>query len=252
MELPGGITYNVSTLDDITAAYGPASDTYEGERYTKLSYEYDFYQDWDLYVSTETGLLNEVEVRNMIEDADANAAAAAEVSNEPTEAVLAYTAPTELSAELDDFVVEYAGDLYQLAAPVSAFLENGWTLKPDSDSVVAGGSYGWVYIMKDNQEYHTTARNYDKNATTIENCFISDLTADVNNTNLPMTIAGGITMGMSEADLLTALDGIDYELDSESDYFNYYKIEIEEYSSYYSIRVAKETSTVSSIEAEND
>ena len=42
IELPGGIRYGVSTLDDITAAYGTPSDTYEGDLYTKVSYEKDY------------------------------------------------------------------------------------------------------------------------------------------------------------------------------------------------------------------
>ena len=49
IELPGGIQYGVSTLDDITAAYGTPSDTYEGDLYTKVTYEKDYYQDVELY-----------------------------------------------------------------------------------------------------------------------------------------------------------------------------------------------------------
>lgn len=226
IELPGGIQYGVSTLDDITAAYGTPSDTYEGDMYTKITYEKDYYQDVDLYLDSETGLLNEIEMRNMVADEDANAAAASEVSDEPTPEVLAYEAPTELGDDLTSFVVEYAGDLYQLPAPVSEFLKNGWTIDEDqSASVIAGKSYDWVYMSKDNQNYHTIVRNYNANATVVENCFVTDVEGNVNSTNLPITVQKGLTLGLTEQEVLDALDGVTYELDDSSDSFHYYTVE---------------------------
>ncbi|MDO5538684.1 MAG: hypothetical protein Q4F83_01245 [Eubacteriales bacterium] len=226
-ELPGGITYGQSTLDDITAAYGTPSDTYEGDLYTKVTYEYDFYQEIELYVSTETNTLNEVDIRNFVEDKESNAAAAAEVSDEPTPEVLAYEAPSELGSDPLSFIVDFAGDLYQMPAPVSVFEENGWTIKTESsDSVVAGKSFGWVYMMKDNQEYHAIARNYNANATTIKNCFLTSVEGNVNDCNLPIIIPSGVTLGMTAEEAEAALDGFTYEKDdTTSDMFTYYTIE---------------------------
>lgn len=257
LELPGGIVYGQSSLDDIIAAYGTPSDTYEGDLYTKVSYEYDSYQDINLYVSTETGFLNEVDLRNFIADKEANAAAAAEVSDEPTEAVLAYEAPAELGDDPLSFTVEFAGDLYQLPAPVSAFVENGWTIKPDNtESVVASGNSGWVTMMKDNQEFRTLARNVDKNAAVIENCFIRDIEANVNDCNVSLTVPSGITIGMSKDELLSVLesfDGIKYEEDTEtSDMFTYYTILGHEGNSQYiQILVYNDENAVTGIDVEN-
>ncbi len=225
IELPGGIQYGVSTLDDITAAYGTPSDTYEGDLYTKVTYEKDYYQDVDLYLDSETGLLNEIEIRNMVADDEANDAAAADVSNEPTPEVLAYKAPTALGDDLTSFIVDYAGDLYQLPAPVSEFLNNGWTIDKDkSASVIAGKGYDWIYMSKDNQNYHTIVRNYNANATVVENCFVTDVEGDVNSTNLPVTVQKGLTLGLTEKEVVSALDGETYELDDSSDTFHYYTI----------------------------
>lgn len=226
IELPGGIQYGVSTLDDITAAYGTPSDTYEGDLYTKVTYEKDYYQDVELYVDSETGLLNEIEMRNMVADDEANEAAAADVSDEPTPEVLAYKAPAELGDDLTSFIVEYAGDLYQLPAPVSEFVKNGWTIDKDkSASVIAGKGYDWVYMSKDNQNYHTIVRNYNANATVVENCFVTDVEGNVNDTNLPITVQKGLTLGLTEDEVVTALDGVKYELDDGSSSFHYYNIE---------------------------
>lgn len=255
IELPGGIVYGTSTLEDIKAAYGEPSDTYEGDLYTKLTYEYDYYQSLELYVSTETGLLNEVAVENFVADEEANAAAEAQVSSEPTEEVLAYEAPTELGDDLQSFIVDYAGSLYQIPAPVSVFIENGWTLKEeDSDSIVAGKDFGWVALMKDNQELRAIARNYNANATTIENCFVTSVEGNVNSTNLPITVQKGITLGMSAADLETALAGVEYEKDnSSSAMFTYYTIEGKE-SSLDSVEILLNTEegTVTGIEVSNE
>lgn len=226
-ELPGGIAYGQSTLDDITAAYGTPSDTYEGDLYTKVTYEYDSWQEIELYISTETGVLNEVDIRNFAEDKEGNAAAAAEVSDEPTPEVLAYETPGELGSDPLSFIVDFAGDLYQMPAPVSVFEENGWTIKTESsDSVVAGKSFGWVYMMKDNQEYHAIARNYNANAATIRNCFLTSVEGNVNDCNLPITIPSGVTLGMTGEEVEAALDGITYEKDdTTSEMFTYYTIE---------------------------
>lgn len=254
MELPGGIAYGVSTLEDITAAYGPASDTYEGDLYTKLEYEYDYYQAWELYVSTETGVLNEVDVQNFVADEDANASAAAEVSDEPTAEVLAYEAPTELGDDPSAFVVDYAGDLYQLPAPVSVFAENGWTIKRDSsDSIIPGKSFGWVCMLKDNQELKAIARNYSDDAVVIDNCFVTSVKASVYGPELSLTLPGGISMDMTVDELTAALETITMEQDVEdSDSFTYYNLIKEAARSTIQIVVDKEDNVITSIEVEND
>lgn len=231
IELPGGIQYGVSTMDDVTATYGTPSDTYEGDLYTKLTYEKDYYQDVDLYIDAETGLLNEIEVRNMVADEDANAAAAAEVSDEVTEEVLAYQTPSELGDDLTSFIVDYAGDLYQLPAPLSVFVENGWVVDEDSStSVVAGKGFDWVYMSKDNQNFHTIVRNYNANATVIDNCFVTSVEGSVNSVNLPITIQKGLTIGLTEDEVVAALEGVDYELDDSSEHFHYYTVKSPESS----------------------
>lgn len=250
VEFPCGIVYGTATLDDVKAAYGEPSSVYEGSLYTNLSYEYDYKQSVDFYIDLETGVLNQFEVENFVVDEDANASAAAEVSADPTASVLAYTAPAELGDDLFSFTVDYAGALYQLPAPVSVFEENGWKIKEnDSDSIVAGRDFGWVTMMKDNQEFHVIARNYDPNATVINNCFVTSVEASEYTANLPLTIQKGITVGMSQTDLEAALDGFNYEKDDDSDSFTYYTVESPDDSlDGFDIVVNNETQAVSSLE----
>ncbi|MGI6017499.1 MAG: hypothetical protein ACOX8M_01615 [Marvinbryantia sp.] len=254
IEFPGGILYGTATLEDVKAAYGEPSNVYEGDLYTNLTYEYDYKQSVDFYIDAETGVLNQFEIDNFAADTEANTAAAAEVSSEPTASVLAYTAPTELGDDLTSFIVDFAGSLYQLPAPVSVFEENGWKVKTeDSDAVVAGGDFGWVTMMKDNQELHVIARNYDANAAVINNCFVTSVEASKYTTNLPMTLQKGITVGMSTADLEAALEGVDYEKEDEDGSFAYYTVTGSESSlDRVSISVNKEDDAVSTLEVSYD
>ncbi len=253
IELPGGIQYGVSTLDDITAAYGTPSDTYEGDLYTKVSYEKDYYQDVELYVDSETGFLNEISLENMSAEEDAGSDAAADLSDEPTSEVLAYQAPSELGDDFTSFIVEYAGDLYQLPAPLSEFVKNGWTIDASqSASYVAGKSYDWVYMSKDNQNYHTIVRNYSPDAAVIENCFVTDVEGNVNSTNLPITVQKGLTLGLTEAEVVSTLEGVDYELEDESETFHYYNIKSPESSlDYVQIVINTEDDSVIAINVTN-
>ncbi len=227
MVFPGGLAYGAATEQDLRDAYGEPSDTYEGDMYTKLTYEYDYYQDWDFYVYKESGVVEEAEVRNFVADEEANAAAAALVTDEPTEGVLAYEAPEELGEDPMGFTVEYAGDLYQLPAPVSAFVENGWTVQEElSDAIVSGYDYGWLTMLKDNQQFRCMVTNYDPNAVKVTNCFVTEVESDTYGPDLPLTLPGGAKDGMSEAELTAWLDGqgLDYEKD-DSGSFVYYTVE---------------------------
>ena len=253
IEFPKGISYNVSTLDDIKAAYGEASDTYESDLYTKLTYEYDSYQEIAFKVDSETGVLSEFDIENLVADEEANAAAAAEVSSEPTEEVLAYEAPTELGDDIHSGIVDFAGNLYQLPAPVSVFIENGFTLKTEeSDSVVAGESFGWFEMIKDGKEFRGTARNFSPNATTIENCFVTEVEADSYDADFPLTLPGGISNHMSADDLMPILETLPYEVSSDTDDYTYYTVqEKDNYDWSINITVKKEDNSVITIEYEN-
>lgn len=139
-----------------------------------------------------------------------------------------------------------------MPAPVSEFEKNGWTVKEDqSDMTVKGKDFGWVALMKNNQELRVIAQNYGANATTIRNCFVTSVKGDDNSTNMPITVQKGITRGMAKAELEKALEGVTYKFE-ESDMFEYYTIEGPESSlDRVEILVRKDTSVVQAIEVSN-
>ncbi|MGN0356093.1 MAG: hypothetical protein ACI4EI_13615, partial [Muricoprocola sp.] len=96
------------------------------------------------------------------------------------------------------------------------------------------------------------AQNYNENATTIDNCFVTYVCGNTDTVNLPITVQKGITLGMTEESLLTALEKENYDLDDSGDTFRYYTIEEDEDSlNYVEIIVEKETGLVTGIEVSN-
>lgn len=65
VELPGGIVMGKSNFDDIKAAYGDPSDTYEGDLYTKYSYSKDYYEEVHFYVYKDDNTLKQVDMRKL-------------------------------------------------------------------------------------------------------------------------------------------------------------------------------------------
>lgn len=204
--LPGGIERTVSTIDDIIAAYGEPSDTYDGDLYTSLKYQLDFYQEVELFVFKEENALINIKIENLVPIEGATETETAEVSDEVPDVVNKYVAPTSLGNDLEEFIVEYDGDLYKLPCPVSEFEKNGWKIiESDSESVVKGKSYGWVTIMKNNQQFRTIANNYADDATAISNCFISDLEASEYKADMPMKLCNGLEYGMKKEEAVKIL-----------------------------------------------
>ena len=224
VELAGGIQMGVSGLDDIKAAYGDPSDTYEGDLYTKYTYEKDLYEEVEMYVYKDDNTLKQVDMKNLVEPEGYDKGT---VSDEVPDIVTSYQAPAELGADLLDPQVEYCGDLYTLPAPVSAFLANGWTLSGVEDGAfVAGGDVEFIDMMKNNQSVHFSIYNLTENATSVENCFVRELSyASYDNEALALKLSGGFELGAKKADLIAEAEAKGYLYSEDGDYLNIYKTE---------------------------
>ena len=246
--LPKGVQYGVSTRDDIIAAWGDPTSEYDGSMYYNMTYEYDSYQEIDLYVYKDTGVLQEIEIRNMIE------LEGGDNTVDPTvpEAVKNYQAPTELGDDLYVYNIEIEGNLYTLPFPVSALLDNGFTIKESGSNMEIGaGSYGWVELVYNNQSFSCIVDNYADYATIAENCFITSFESDEYFSNFDVTIPGGLKRGDSEKTLLDVIKNFNYEVETSGDYTYYsiYKPD-DEYGSKFDIRVKE--GVIVGIEVEYD
>ena len=221
VKLPGDIELGKATLDDIKAAYGEPSDTYEGDLYTKLTYEKDSYQEVELSVFKDDNTLKEVDMRNFEEPEEYDKGT---VSDEVPDIVTSYETPTALGDDMMDTAVEYMGDLYSLPAPVSAFTANGWEIQDAEDTpYVEGGGIAFIDMMKNNQSIHLSVYNETENATALENCFVRELSfATYDPESIAMKLSGDITLGADKAELIKMADEKGYISEENDDYLRIY------------------------------
>ena len=221
VKLPGDIELGKATLDDIKAAYGEPSDTYEGDLYTKLTYEKDSYQEVELSVFKDDNTLKEVDMRNFEEPEDYDKGT---VSDEVPDIVTSYETPTALGDDMMDTAVEYMGDLYSLPAPVSAFTANGWEIQDAEDTpYVEGGGIAFIDKKKNNQSIHFSVYNETENATALENCFVRELSfATYDPESIAMKLSGDITLGADKAELIKMADEKGYISEENDDYLRIY------------------------------
>lgn len=244
--LPKGVTLG-GNLDEAIALYGTPTRDYASESSKNATYQLDFYQEVKIgSVYEDLSVIGDISVENISKPDDF---APAEVSDEVPEIVGKYQTPDKISDDFKDFTVEYGGNLYQLPAPISQFVANGWTIIEDaSDATAAGKGSGWVTILKDNQKLKILADNYSENATSIINCFATEIKSGGYDNSTSIVISKNITLGMSQADLESALSGTEFEKDDSGNYIYYNINPIDTRSDGYSIMVPKETGVVTKIE----
>ena len=218
--LPKGIQFGVSTRDDIIAAYGEPTDEYDGSMYYNMTYEYDYYQEIDLYVYKETGTLDKIEIRNFIELEGADNS----VNPAVPDVVKEYKAPSELGNDLYAFNIQLEGKLYKLPCPVSVLVENGFKIVEENSQMEIGAdSYGWIELLYNNQTYRCIVDNYANYATIPDNCFVTTMESSIYGPEFDLVIPGNIKVGDAEADVVEIIKNFNYEAETSGD-FTYYEI----------------------------
>jgi len=246
--LPKGIQFGVATRDDIIAAYGDPTDEYDGSMYYKMSYEYDYYQEIDLYVYKESGTLDKIEIRNFIELEGADNSVDATVPD----VVKEYKAPAELGSDLYAFNIQLEDKLYTLPCPVSVFVENGFKINEENSQMEIGAdSYGWVELSYNNQTYRCIVDNYANYATVVQNCFVTTMKSSIYGPEYDLVIPGNIKVGDAEADVLEVLKNFNYEAETSGDY-TYYEVSDPEGSSLAGYEITIYEGKVMSLEVEYD
>ena len=222
IELPGGIRYGESTLEDIENAYGKATDVYEGDYYTKLTYEQDIYNSVELQVDKETGKLSAIDIQNIKEPENMQKG---EVNTEVPAEVTAYTRPETLSDDINAYEIQVEDAVYKLPVPVSVLIGDGWTLQADeSDETIAAKNFGWVTLSKNNQTIREIVTNHESYATIPENCWLGSISLGLQDADLEGSLPGGIRVGMTKEECEKILEdsGVEYEKDDSSSSFTYY------------------------------
>lgn len=236
VELPGGIVRGISTLDDVRNAYGPESSNYDGELYTSLTYSTDAYEIMKINVDKETGTVSDIEIQDFeIPEGFEQG----EASSEVPAAVAAYQKPDALSYDPHALQIRLMDNVYSLPVPVSTLIADGFVINDsETEPTVEGGGSGWVSLMLGGQKLRALAENFEKDATTIENCWVTTIAVGKQDLDVEAEIPGGISVGMSKADLEKKLSelGITAETNVSGD-FTYYAYDNEDYGKGFEISV---------------
>lgn len=253
-EVRGGVNFAIakgitpsSSAEEIKNAFGVPWYNNSESDYESMTYyvqKESTYNCVKFYISNNSKY-SSIELRNFIETEDDKTS----TNTERPAYLNSYKAPAAMGDDLKSAVVKIEGDLYQLPAPVSAFLNNGWTISQQSGDVVAGGG-DTIRIEKGGKHLDLIIANYSEYQTTVENCAVTSISvSNYGKANADVSIgpaAQPITLGTTKTDVDAAVsDDIDC---SESDYgYSYSYYEWEERNFDVTIRVDKETNRVSSI-----
>ena len=237
--LPGGINFPEATFDDITAAYGTPSAENWGETSGSCTYAESMYNRVRFTFDTDdNGKPFKVSIENFVQPEDF---VVGEISDEIPKATAAYVAPTEMSDKPEDFIFELQGDLYKFPCPVREFVDNGWEIveSKSAGDLIEGLGYGKVTLRKDNFEFWTYVDNYDKNATSILNCFVNEFSVQNYSAKVSIKMCGGVEYMMDKDTAGKLLEPLGFVWEENETGGGHYNLEIGSYSEY-SVFINKE------------
>ena len=196
-----------SSLDEIVAAFGSVNKSNTYSDYTVTTYEKDNYVYAKFYNYPDNIRYNQIILRNYVSDESD----ITETITDVPEYLSTYIAPEELGTDLLSGNIEIDGDLYCFPAPVSAFLENGWTVKSKNDSVGSGNT-DYMTLTRNGKNLDISIANYAEYQTIPENCAVYSMYL-YDDDKIPFEIAKGVTFDSTKEDIESVV----------SDEFSYYK-----------------------------
>lgn len=217
-ELPVRIAKNIAlgkaTEQELTAAFGKATDVYDSDSLKKLSYNLDAYQTVEFNIDPKANVLTAVTICNYKIPDDFQESG---LTNQIPKSVSSYKAPSFLGNELKSGIIELDGQLYQIPMPVEQLLNNGWTIQTDnSDKTIEGNYHGYVTLQKDGD---TLEGLYVSNDEAYEVPVRYGMITKLDSTKIEdslLKFPTGITVGMPLADFQKRINGQEYSIDTTS------------------------------------
>lgn len=221
--LPGGIIYGQSTADDVLAVFtNPKYNNKLESGGIALSYQdEDLYSGLDLMFDDNTGVLNSIEMKAY--DIPEGYESKEVDENAETITNYVYVTPTELGNDIKSATILFGGDLYTLPAPVSAFLDNGWSLE-NGDELIRGGGGECQDMTRNGESFQICAVNNSVDAAAVTDCYVEELSSAGLRFN-DIVLPGNIEEGMAEEELIDSLKqmGTEYQVE-EFDEYKYYQM----------------------------
>ncbi len=232
--------------DEIKKQFGVPGYSSTGNDYESITYyaEKDSsYNCVKFYISND-GRYSSIDMKNFIESEDDKTV----TNTERPDYLNKYKEPEAMGNDLRSSVVKIEGDLYQLPAPVSVFIDKGWQITQQSGDVVAGGN-DYIYMKKDGKNLDLRIVNYAEYQTTVENCAVTKVSVyDGYGTSIIVgSESNNITIGTAKNDVDT-LTGSDFDYYEGTNTHSYSYLEYKERDFGLDISVDKESGKVSSID----
>lgn len=227
-----------STVDEVIAAYGSPNMRNDQTDYVSLSYQKNDAIDSRIrfmIYKAEDGLRNNsILVENLVEDTQTQT----ETNTEKPAYLATYAKPTELGSDFKVPTVKFGGDLYTLPAPVSCFLDNGWTFT-DKPSAVKSGNDESVCMERDGAEVYLSIFNFADYQTTPENCAVTRIRAE-ESSGVNLELPNGLKLGLSKAQV-EAIVTDDFDFYEGTYSFNWSYSEYKNLQMYISVDVDTKT-----------
>lgn len=245
--LPKGIALGEAGRGEVESAYGAPVNVYEQDGVTELCYEYGLTKAAYLGIDQASGKLSRVELYNF--EASGQEAPATQLF-EHTQRALAYSAPDAMGASLTDGSFALEGELFQMPAPVYAFMEAGWILdavesgRPDEAVVVPGQGSVQISLESGGLYLNVLACNLEEKAANLLDCFVLSISAGEKANAASLELPESVSVGMEESALLEVLSGYVY---TEEDFEGIRLYTVEEEAIIVQITVAADTKAVQSI-----
>ncbi len=224
IEIAGGITYNVSTLEDIKASYGAPDYIYEGDDYTSVDYVGDELEDGvDLELNSD-GVLRSIGMINS-KLPDGYVIDTTQMDTNPPAINANYVAPDGPSTDRMDGIVTIDGYNYKLPVPAAMFTANGWIFDTATDDYISGNSYTTTSMEKNGNKINVTLENYTTDSILPINAIVTSISVDIDYCELEVLFPGDLSLGdqgSKFADVYGDL-GDDYTM-SKYTYSTYYRV----------------------------
>lgn len=200
--LPGGILPGVSQIREVIDTYGTPSANHKSGGLTQYTYQLDYNQEAIFSFSTDTGILKEASLRNVVMASapDPKALKGGSASG----SALNYHTPGSLGEDPFSFHVSFGGALYALPAPVEEFVKNGWTIADGADNAVKAYGSCQLTLTLGASRFATWVYNNTDKAALASNCLITTIVSDQNKGGAPLILPGNVTTGMTEEEALSA------------------------------------------------
>ncbi len=244
IKLAKGITV-LSDVDAIVEAYGAPGYRNDGTDYVSLRYYSDKNNSngvsFMCYTKADYLKYSSITVINQKESNEKT-----ETKTERPEYLSKYVAPSSMGSGFSS-VISVEGKLYELPAPVSEFINDGWNIKESSGDVPAGNTAS-ITLSKGEARLSVIVKNYSEYQVAVENCAVYTVSvSDYDKVNVQ--IALGVDFNSSFDSINSSSDKLDYYEGSYSHMWSYSEYKERDYS--INIDMEKETGKVSRIRLSN-